>query len=298
MDKKLIATAALLCLAVARASAQPSEAKTRWRSWTDWRPASAGKGVVYFPNGDIFAPPMADPKQPRFHATWQRYHTDFGHYRVGSVGFGENVGLFRWPGAAEGDGCQLGISGAVFAIFNLDAPSTDLLNADYIIGFPLSLRRGHWSARGRLFHQSSHLGDEFLLASQPIAMERINLSYETLETLVSWDNHQFRVYGGPSRILSTVTPLKRQRVQFGGEYRGSPWRSRNVRWIAGTEWSAWQENRWRGNIGVKAGLLLASPFQEARSVQLYGEFYSGEIPHGQFYRIRTAYYGLGLALSL
>ncbi|HBL16158.1 MAG: hypothetical protein A2X36_04165 [Elusimicrobia bacterium GWA2_69_24] len=276
----------------------PVPAETRWRSWTDWRLPSFGERTVFFPSGDIFAPPFADPKQPRFHATWQSYHTAFGDYRVGSVGFGENLGLARWPSGREGDGVQLGVSGAVLALFNMDSESHDLLNADYIIGFPLSWRRRHWSARARLFHQSSHLGDEFLLTSQPIALERINLSYEVLETLLSWDNHQFRVYGGPSRILSTVTPLKRQRVQAGAEYRSSPWLGRTGRWLAGVEWSAWQENRWQGNLGLKGGIVLASPFQEARSVQLYGEFYGGEIPHGQFYRLRTAYYGLGLAFSL
>jgi len=53
--------------------------------------------------------------------------------------------------------------GAVFAQFNLDTPSFDLLNADYLVGPELTLRHGRWSGRVRFYHQSSHLGDEFLL---------------------------------------------------------------------------------------------------------------------------------------
>jgi len=201
---------ALLCsLAVFASAAETIEpAQTRWQTWRDWILPAQGGQATLFPLGDVFSPPLADPKQPRFQAAWQRYHTDFGEFSVGSVGFGENLGIARWPGKREGDGWQLGVSGAVFAIFNLDAPSHDLINADYVIGFPLSVRKDHWSARLRLFHQSSHLGDEFLLESQPIAITRINLSYEVLEALLSWDNHQFRLYGGPSRILSTV-PFRR-----------------------------------------------------------------------------------------
>jgi len=192
--RALLAFLMLLAPLQALAGEAPA-AQTRWRSWRFWEPAPPGKRFTCFPEGDVFAPPMADPKQPRFHASWQVHRTPVGNYDIGSVAFGENIGLFRWPGGREGDGIQLGISGAVFAIFNMDAASHDLLNADYVIGFPLSWRRGHWSARARLFHQSSHLGDEFILNSEPIAVTRINLSYETLETLLSWDNHQFRLYG-------------------------------------------------------------------------------------------------------
>ena len=73
---------------------------------------------------------------------------------------------YAGPAGARKDAWQLSISGAVFAQFNLDASSMDLINADYIIGFPLSYRNGSWSARARLFHQSSHLGDDFLLQPQ------------------------------------------------------------------------------------------------------------------------------------
>src|SRR6185295_7497258 len=151
----------------------------RWRTWMDWRQPAPGRQTVRFPAGDLFAAPLADQKQPRFHTTWQRWHTGTGTFDIASVGFGENFGLVRWPRGHPGDGWQLGISGSVFAIFNLDTPSLDLLNADYLVGFPISYRSGDWSARLRLYHQSSHLGDEFLLQTddtQPVPVApRINL---------------------------------------------------------------------------------------------------------------------------
>jgi hypothetical protein len=90
----------------------------------------------------------------------------------------------------------------------------DLINADYIIGFPLSNRNGPWSARARLFHQSSHLGDEFLLQPQKPELKatRINLSFETIELLgaLEWEGLQFTA--GPSYILHTNSDLERYSV--------------------------------------------------------------------------------------
>jgi len=52
--------------------------------------------------------------------------------------------------------------GAVFAQFNLDTPSFDLLTP-IISSAGADSTRGRWSGRVRFYHQSSHLGDEFLL---------------------------------------------------------------------------------------------------------------------------------------
>ncbi len=277
---------------------EKSASPSHWRPWHRWvRPAS-GKKVTFFPLGDLFAPPIADQRQPRFYATRQAYNTNFGHYKVGSVGFGENIGLFRWPGPQEGNGWQLGLSAAALSIFNLDSASYDLLNTDYIIGFPLSFRTGHWSARARIFHQSSHLGDEFLLNSQPIAMQRINLSFEELEFLGSWDWNGWRLYGGASRILSTITPLDKNRVQGGLEFRSDRFLPGGGRFIPGYDLSAWDETSWSGSSSLKTGVMFQSSHHGARSLRVLGEYYSGRVPHGQFYHITARYFGFGISFSL
>jgi len=108
----------------------------------------------------VFYPSMASPKEPRTHVTYLRLNPPGDSVNIGSVGFGDSFGLVRWPGWGEEDTLQLSISGAVVAQFNLDSDSgsMDLINADYIIGVPLSYRNGSWSARARLFHQFSHWG--------------------------------------------------------------------------------------------------------------------------------------------
>jgi hypothetical protein len=56
------------------------------------------------------------------------------------VGFGESFGV-----VGQRNGCdrwQVGILGGVFAQFNLDSSFMDLINADYVIGIPVSWRSG------------------------------------------------------------------------------------------------------------------------------------------------------------
>lgn len=276
-------------------AAKPS----RWKTWFDWLRPPPGRKTVLFPTGDLFALPLADQKQPRFHITWQKYRTNFAHFNICSVGFGENFGLIRHPGKREGDGWQLSVSGAVFAIFNLDASSFDLLNADYIIGLPLSFRQGSVSGRIRYFHQSSHLGDEFLLNPSPVPpVERINLSYEAVELLGSWERNGYRIYGGGSHIVRAEPELGRDRLQAGLEYRGQRRIWRTGRFLAGVDIQAWDETNWDREWSAKAGLRFRSPYGEERSIQVLLEYYNGHAPHGQFFPLEVEYFGLSLAFAL
>lgn len=278
------------------AARPPASPAPRWKTWLRWLQPPPGRRTVRFPSGDLFLPPLADQKQPRFHTTYQRYRLDFGEFDIGSVGFGETFGLARWPREREGDGWQIGISGAVLAIFNVDAPSKDLLNADYVVGFPISYRSGGWSGRLRPYHQSSHLGDEFLLEPQPgPPVTRINLSYEAFELLVSREGRGLRAYAGGTRIVSSHTPLGRDRTHAGIEYRGARPRWRTARLIAGLDVQAWDETGWDRDWSLKAGFQFRSPYGEGRSLEVLLEYYNGHAPHGQFFTREVEYLGAGIA---
>jgi hypothetical protein len=182
----------------------------------------------------------------------------------------------------------------------MDAKSLDLINADYIIGFPLGYRNGAWSGRMRLFHQSSHLGDEFLLLPQSPELNepRINLSFETVELLAGWEWEGLRLTGGPSYIVHTSTPLKRYSAQAGIDYLlTKPVITSTVYPFASVLWHSWQETGWGTDITVKAGVNIRSPYAEKRSIQIFGEYYHGNLPFGQFYALRAEYFGGGINIS-
>jgi hypothetical protein len=77
----------------------------------------------------------------------------------------------------------------------------------------VTLRRGRLSARFRVYHQSSHLGDEFILGNPGI--DRVNLSFEAIDALVSWDGRWWRVYSGPGYIMGAEPDLDPGVLQWG-----------------------------------------------------------------------------------
>ncbi len=91
------------------------------------------------PATQIFAPLRADPKEPRFFVSVLKVNSGSRDTTIGAVGFGKNFGIVRRETRAGLD-WQLGLAGAVFAQFDLEAPSSDLINADYVIGLPLTWR--------------------------------------------------------------------------------------------------------------------------------------------------------------
>ena len=272
------------------------------------KPADAGKpGVVSritgitgeseaFPTGDLFRPLLADPKQSQFFVSINNFESSGVRYTMASVGFGETFGLYRFFGSREGDGLQLSVEGSLFAQFNLDTSSFDLLNADYTIGIPFTYRYGDNSLRFRVYHQSSHLGDELLLSTNHPA--RVNLSYEAIELIYSRDWRDWRVYGGGEYLIhNDPGDLKPLSAHWGIEYHGSKPLLWNGRPIVGVDMKSFEEHNWDIDTSVKAGLEFGHPNPGQRRLRLMASWYKGFDPRGQFYINKVEYYGLEVSLG-
>ena len=243
--------------------------------------------VEALPVDELFKPLIADPRQPQFSMKYHRYKAQES-FNAASVSFGDYFG-FASRALEEYGVSQIGLQGAVFAVFNLDTPSFDLVNADYWIGIPVSYRRGPWSFLTRIYHQSSHLGDEYLLGNPNL--ERINLSYEDLEALASYEHKRWRFYGGGGVILHSEPDLDPLHAQVGAEYR-EPDFLRNFDLVAATDWQASQEQSWHLNRSYQVGFAFSS--REGREVRLMLEHFRGFSPNGQFFDERLRYSGAGL----
>ncbi|HTH17617.1 MAG TPA: DUF1207 domain-containing protein [Magnetospirillum sp.] len=248
------------------------------------------------PRGKLFDPLLADPRYPRFSAAWQNYqgHSDLNNAAAVSVG-GE-LPLYRAPLSAGAWG--IGIQAAVFALFDLDAQSKDLINADYWVGIPLTWRDGPNSAMLRLYHQSSHLGDEFLLRSVANQRSRVNLSYEVVDLKLSREfyDRAVRIYGGAGFLFDQdPSDLKHGLAQVGLELR-SPWTFADglLRPVAALDLQSTEETNWRVDISVQAGVELLSTQDRNYVLQLMLEYYRGRNPNGQFFITDVEYYGIGL----
>jgi len=247
---------------------------------------------IVFPIGELFEPLVADAKEPQFSTGLHRVKSSgqLGEFTAGVVSYGENFGLVRWQTAAVKQ-WQVSIAGALFAQFNMDAESKDLINADYAIGISGTHRHGSGSYRLRVLHQSTHLGDELLLGESP--PERVNYSLEAVDFLAAYKWHDIRLYGGAGYLFN-VEPsiLDRIALQFGGDFLSNRYRLLKGNLTGGIDLTAFEGDDWGVNTTVKFGVEYGNPGSGNRRIRLMLEYYNGKAPFGQFFDVDISSYGL------
>jgi Protein of unknown function (DUF1207) len=253
---------------------------------------------TFLPKSPLFQPLLADPRWPHFSASFQRYISNDQLKDVAATNFGESIGLYRLRGPLEST-LQLDIQAGVFSIFDLDSQSFDLINADYLVGIPLTIKKDNFANMTRVFHQSSHLGDEYLLRGH--TSERINLSYESVDSLFSYDLPAgLRIYAGGGYIFhKDPSDLDPWSTQAGLEFR-SPWfwLKGALRPVAAVDLQNHQESNWTTDVSARAGIQFENPSFLSRKLQLLFEYYNGKSPNGQFYESNIEFFGLGLHFFL
>ncbi len=248
------------------------------------------------PRVELFDPLLADPRQPHFSVNYLWYLDDPDLTRVGGANFGETFALLG--GDLWGGRWELGWLGGVFSIFDLDTESYDLINTDFWAGPTLSARSDGLSAQLRLYHQSSHLGDEFLLRSRANQVSRVNLSYEGVDLIVSGDPWPWlRIYAGGGVIFHTTPDLHPLSAQAGVELQ-SPvaFFGNTVRPLAAFDYAGREENHWREELSGAAGIQLESPRLSRLRVQILANYFKGNNPNGQFLTRRIETLGIGVHL--
>jgi hypothetical protein len=248
---------------------------------------------TWLPKKELFQPLLADPKQPRFFVEYQRVNFEtFGvpaqgrddEINAAFIGLGGDFGLWSRRAAGTCNGVQVGLFGGVFSAFNMDTRSDNLINTDFIGGAAVTHRNGPFSTRVRLFHQSSHLGDELILTSPTI--DRVNFNFEQIDALLSYEHDGSRFYGGAGYLMGEdgTGDLDPWKVQLGAEYYG-PRRSManlQMRPVLGADFKAFEEQEWTLNSSLVGGIEWFNP-QTDRGVRLLLTYLHGFSPYGQFF---------------
>ncbi len=247
----------------------------------------------FLPRGLLVDPFHADLRWPHFGAS---YHSLSSGGREFSSAFGESFAVYRDAAPFNGE-WELGIQAGVFGVFDTEKRSIDLINADYTFGIVASYRADKLSGLVRIRHQSSHLGDEFLLNNPQV--NRINLSYEEIDLKLSYDlTTWLRVYGGVGTIVrKDPSTLGRETTQGGVEVK-SPWLfwGGKVRPVAYADFQTHARTNWSVGQSVMAGLQFENARIGDRKLQVLGEYYSGPSPDGQLFTQRVEWIGMGIHL--
>lgn len=138
------------------------------------RPATAVAqepgGPEWFPGSTAFSPLLAAPREVSLRGSLVFADRDAppgadypGTNLESEVALGHRIGVVRFQREEGGrPEVTLGFEVGVFTRFALEQKERDLIEADFRVGAPLSLRYGPWAGRLTLHHVSSHVGDDFL----------------------------------------------------------------------------------------------------------------------------------------
>ncbi|MDP1835754.1 MAG: DUF1207 domain-containing protein [Chlamydiales bacterium] len=185
-----------------------------------------------------------------------------------------------------------GIEACVWAVFEARTKSLSLINADYYIAFPFTYINDNFAMRLRLFHESSHLGDEFLIERRNI--KRLNPSMEVIDLSLAYDiTDQLTTFVGYSRVLRSDESyvIRPNSVYYGFNYHLNCWRIRIGNLDAlpyfATYFTNMEDHKWALDSSVAVGYQWEKSC--GHKLRVFIEGYDGYSAEGQFSKQKTSY---------
>lgn len=249
---------------------------------------------IWFPQTTVlFQPLIADPRQVTYSGAL-RWNDDVIGRHVGAATFGDNFPIYRWKDVLcwRGD-LQIGVEAGIFAVFDLDAGENSLVNTDFFVSIPLTYAFDRWSFRFRVWHMSSHLGDEFLIINP--GFNRCNVSDEGTDFYLSYQCPHIRLYGGIGYIFGRDDSFPKDPIYF--EY-GTELRYFGIREcysklymqpFLAMHFRNWQENDFDFDATLCLGVEWSKLQGVGRKFRLFVEYHNGFSAEGQFVKERCDY---------
>lgn len=261
-------------------------------------PAAQAGHEEWLPRAPLFPALMAPTIEANNYLSDVSFDShDSGRINIGMVAVGNEFGFYRRDTERWGS-FQLGLFADFQSQFDLDTSDQALINIDYFVGFPIGWRRQAWSARLRLFHQSSHLGDELILSGE--APARQNLSYEAADLLLAYEAAPgWRVYGGGTWVLRKQwQALGDLGAQAGTEYVAPGTNPLRGHWVGALAFRWMQAFEDDPQVRVLAGVRWGGDAPGRGAVTFAATYFHGAVPFGQFFTSTATYYGGVIQLAL
>lgn len=211
------------------------------------------------------------------------------------VSIGDQFSLFQYK-LNRNESLTLGIEACVWAVFEAKTKSLSLINADYHIAFPLTYLSKKFQVRLRLFHESSHLGDEFLLENR---INRVNPSMEGLDLSFAYEPiEKFVCFVGYTKILRSDDSfrVRSNRVYYGFNYYIDCAKIQTFYGEAIPYLAAYIENNENNHWHFDNSIAIGYQWEKyyGHKLRVYVEGHDGYSAEGQFSRLRSKYISINL----
>lgn len=268
------------------------------------------RGIWFPQTTELYLPMIANPRQVIYSVGYRGGDKVCGN-TCASFSMGDNFPIYRWLGVLPWCGdLQIGIETGIWCVFNMKPnPNrckkgySEIVNTDYYVGIPLAYAVNQWAFRLRLYHISSHLGDEFLVnhphfvnCDGPPDQVRVNPSMEALDFFVSYQaNRDLRVYGGVGNILHSdgTFPMDTWYFEYGGQF--DFWGHRyHCQKLYGNFFTAVYFRNWQDvGFALDRTYMLGYEWSKiqgvGRKIRIVGEYHAGFSVEGQFMKRRAKY---------
>jgi len=223
----------------------------------------------------------------------RRGESRFGAEQEGEAILGENfpvVALKRGPRPIV-----LGIGSQVYGRFSLDDSKSALISMDWVAGLNTTAVLGAWALTLQLYHESSHLGDEY---ADDFGAGRLDWTREVAAGWASYGFGDWRLTGGASYVLDDGLSLPRTGAALGIDFRGNRRRADTgaVQPVVGLYTEATSATRWRLSSSAKVGVAFGRQGTQRLGLALIA--HDGLSTQRQFFREESQYIGMELRIDL
>jgi len=258
-------------------------------------PAFAEYHTMPFPPAhDLFSALQADPTELRFAVAGG---APVSQRPVAKVDIGDYFGVYRWAFPSHiGGAMQLNVGGGIFNRFDANTQH-NLQVIDYYGNLPIDIRIGNVSGRFMFYHDSSHLGDDYLRENN---LQSVDHSWEALRGIIAYQPwRSVRLYGGYTQAVHTK-PDWRGREAFQG---GAEWFIRMKAHVFlhpywATDVQSWHRSGWTPTWTSQFGVKTGSENSLGRGISYFVQFQSGPRLEGQFYNIHETIWLGGLKFQI
>jgi hypothetical protein len=250
------------------------------------------------------SPPMPDfelpSASPRVHGlagrliSAQRGESQFGREPEAEVALGENFPIVSLRGGRHP--ISLGFGSQVYARFSLEDAQTAMISHDWVVGVNATALLGGWDLTLQLYHESSHLGDEY---GDRFATRRLDWSREVLGGWVGYSTGPWRFAGNASYAVVDGLGLARTGGAAAIDFNSAPavaLLGSQVHPVAGIFFAGDAATGWRVSTSARAGVALRSGGSREIGVAIIA--HDGLSTQRQFYRRPSRYVGLELRFDL
>jgi len=181
--------------------------------------------------------------------------------------------------------------------FSLGDRKSALISNDWVVGVNTTGSLGAWTVTGELYHESSHLGDEY---GDRFGAARLDWTREVASAWVTYGPGRVRISANLSYVLIDELDLDRSGAALALDYLGPAMGTLlggNVHAVGGLFFEGAAATSWRVSSSAKLGVAMASPW-DGREIGIALIAHDGLSTQRQFFRHESRYIGAELRFDL